>query len=197
MVIDLFGLTEEQVRKTYPAIYQHLLQTVKPERDQNNRAVYRDNWWIFGEPRANLRPALAGLPRYIATVETAKHRVFQFLDGTTVPDNMLIAIASADAFHLGVLSSRIHVVWALAAGGLLEDRPRYNKTRCFDPFPFPAATEARGRPHPRSGRGDRPAPQAGPGSGSGPHRPVQPAGAPAQWRRRSPRRNRRWMRRAW
>ena len=36
------------------------------------------------------------------------------------------------------MSSRIHVVYALAAGGTLEDRPRYNKTRCFDPFPFPA-----------------------------------------------------------
>lgn len=39
------------------------------------------------------------------------------------------------------MSSRIHVVWALAAGGTLEDRPRYNKTTCFDPFPFPAATD--------------------------------------------------------
>ena len=142
MVIDLFGLTEEQVRKVYPAIYQHLLQTVKPEREQNNDATTRKNWWIFGRNREDLRPALAGLPRYIATVETAKHRVFQFLDGATVPDNMIIAIASADAFHLGVLSSRIHVTWALAAGGLLEDRPRYNKTRCFDPFPFPEATKA-------------------------------------------------------
>ncbi len=30
----------------------------------------------------------------------------------------------------------------MAAGGDLEDRPRYNKTRCFDPFPFPAAIPA-------------------------------------------------------
>jgi hypothetical protein len=36
------------------------------------------------------------------------------------------------------MSSRLHVVWALRAGGTLEDRPRYNKTACFDPFPFPA-----------------------------------------------------------
>ena len=28
-------------------------------------------------------------------------------------------------------------MWARAAGGTLEDRPRYNKTVCFDPFPFP------------------------------------------------------------
>ena len=50
---------------------------------------------------------------------------------------MLIAIASGDATHLGVLSSAVHVVWALAQGGTLEDRPRYNKSRCFETFPFP------------------------------------------------------------
>ncbi len=54
---------------------------------------------------------------------------------------MLVNIALDDACYLGVLSSRIHVAWSLAAGGTLEDRPRYNKTRCFDPFAFPACTE--------------------------------------------------------
>ena len=49
----------------------------------------------------------------------------------------LVAVAMADAFHLGVLSSRLHVGWALASGGTLEDRPVYSKSRCFDPFPFP------------------------------------------------------------
>ena len=144
MVIDLYGLTAAEVRKAHPAVYQHVLQTVKPEREQNNRAVYRDNWWIFGEPRANLRPALAGLPRYIATVETAKHRTFQFLDGATVPDNKLIVIASDDAFHLGILSSRIHGAWALATGGFLGvgNDPVYVKSRCFDPFPFPDVSVA-------------------------------------------------------
>ena len=56
---------------------------------------------------------------------------------------MLIAIASDDAFHLGVLSSRVHMAWALAAGALMGvgNTPRYSKSRCFDPFPFPEATE--------------------------------------------------------
>jgi hypothetical protein len=81
--------------------------------------------------------------RYIATVETAKHRFFVFLNRDTLPDNMLVNIASEDAFHLGVLSSRIHVVWALAAGGRLGvgNDPRYNKSRCFEPFPFPACSD--------------------------------------------------------
>lgn len=140
MVMDLFGLTEAQLRTNYPAAYQHVMLRVKPERDQNARATYRDNWWVFGEPRSELRSALAGLPRYIATVETAKHRPFCFLPAAVIPDNRLVCIASDDAFHLGVLSSRLHVTWALAAGGTLEDRPVYNKTRCFDPFPFPDAS---------------------------------------------------------
>ncbi len=57
---------------------------------------------------------------------------------------MLMCIASAEAWHLGVLSSRFHVAWAIAAGGRLGfgNDPRYNKTLCFDPFPFPAATPA-------------------------------------------------------
>lgn len=52
---------------------------------------------------------------------------------------MLIAIAIHDAAILGILSSHIHVVWALRAGGWLGvgNDPRYSKSRCFDPFPFP------------------------------------------------------------
>ena len=77
--------------------------------------------------------------RYLVTAETMKHRIFQFLDASILPDNMLVAIGTDDAYHLGVLSSHVHVVWTLAAGGTLEDRPRYSKSRCFDPFPFPEA----------------------------------------------------------
>jgi SAM-dependent methyltransferase len=141
LVIDLFGLTAEQVRSRFAAIYQWVVERVKPERDQNNRATYRDNWWLFGEPRRELRPVLDGLPRYVATVETAKHRTFQFLDASILPDNMLIAIGLDDAHFLGVLSSKVHVTWALAAGGRLGvgNDPRYNKSRCFETFPFPDA----------------------------------------------------------
>ncbi len=143
MVIDLFGLTAQEVRERFPAVYQHVLEHVKPERDSSRDAGFRAKWWIHGRPRSEFRPALAGLARYIATVETSKHRFFTFLDAGVLPDHMLIPIASDDAYHLGVLSSRVHVVWALAQGGRLGmgNDPRYNKTRCFETFPFPDASE--------------------------------------------------------
>ncbi|WP_188560638.1 class I SAM-dependent DNA methyltransferase [Hymenobacter frigidus] len=144
MVIDLFGLGSADVLAKFPAVYQHVMETVKPERDQNNRATYRDNWWIFGEARGSFRPALQGLPRYIATVETAKFRTFQFLDADILPDNRLIAFSLSNAYFLGVLSSHTHTCWASATGarmGVGNDLI-YSKTRCFDPFPFPDATPA-------------------------------------------------------
>jgi hypothetical protein len=143
MAIDLFGLSEKEVREKLPAVFQHVLTTVKPERDSNNRASYREKWWIHGEPRNDLRPALAGLRRYVATVETSKHRFFQFLDAEVLPDNKLVVITLDDAFFHGVLSSRIHLVYCSpdAAGALLESRPVYVKSRCFDPFPFPLCGE--------------------------------------------------------
>ena len=144
-VIDLFGLEREEVRDRFPEVYAHLAETVRDARLRQvetsstaDALAYADQWWIFGKPRPDLRAALAGLPRYIATVETAKHRVFQFLDAAILPDNMLVCVADDDAATLAVLSSRAQAAWCRARGGLLEDRPRYTKTGCFDPFPFPA-----------------------------------------------------------
>src|ERR1035437_9316935 len=148
MVIDLFGLTAEEIRTRFPAVYQHVVDHVKPAREARqggtkDSQAYASKWWLFGKPRSSFRPALRGLRRYIATTETAKHRFFIFLDASVLPDNMLVNIASSDAYVLGVLSSRIHVAWALAAGGRLGfgNDPRYNKTRCFEPFPFPDTSE--------------------------------------------------------
>jgi hypothetical protein len=140
MVIDLYGLSAETVRRDYAEIYQWLLERVKPERDANRDAGFRENWWLFGRPRPALRDLLASLQRYIATTETAKYRIFQFLDTSVLPDHSVIAVGSDDGFHLGILSSGVHIAWALAAGSRLGvgNDPRYNKTRCFETFPFPS-----------------------------------------------------------
>lgn len=140
-VIDTNGWSEEELREKAPHVYERLLSTVKPDRETNRDPRLRKFWWLFRRSNEQVRGAIAGLSRYIATVETTKHRIFQFLDAEIKPEHVLIVTGLDDAFHLGVLSSHIHVVYALAAGGTLEDRPRYNKSRCFDPFPFPDCTE--------------------------------------------------------
>ncbi len=149
MVIDFFGLDEQEVRQKFGAAWQYLRSHVFDQRNAladrgTDTAAYARLWWLHGKPRPELRRALHGLTHYIATVETAKHRPFCFLPASVVPDNKLICIASSDAFHLGVLSSRTHVAWAIAAGGWMGvgNDPVYVKTRCFDPFPFPSPSAA-------------------------------------------------------
>ncbi len=137
-VIDLFPLSEDESRSRYPHLYQHLLDRVKPHRDQVARKGHRERWWIWGEARPGLRAATAGLSRIIVTNFAAKHRYFVFEAPTTALDHNMYLIGEDDALVLGVLSSQLHVQWMLRAGSTLEDRPTWINSTCFLPFPFPS-----------------------------------------------------------
>ncbi len=138
--IDAYGLEERNLVEEHPRLYQHLHAAVLPQRQTNARKSYRDRWWIYGEPRNDLRAALAGLHRFVITARTAKHRMFAFTDITTLAESRLVAFALSDALALAVLSSKFHSIWSIAWGakqGVGNDL-NYNIGECFDPFPFPA-----------------------------------------------------------
>ncbi|AMV70513.1 class I SAM-dependent DNA methyltransferase [Desulfuromonas sp. DDH964] len=142
-VIDAHGLTEEQLRRETPGLWQRLYERVYPERQINRDPKLRANWWLFRRSNELIRSATAGLHRFVVTPETAKHRIFSIINAGSRPEHKLICIATDSAYHLGVLSSRAHVTWALAAGGRLGvgNDPVYSKTRCFEPFPFPVCSD--------------------------------------------------------
>jgi hypothetical protein len=56
-----------------------------------------------------------------------------------LPDQKLYAITRSDDATFGVVSSRIHEVWALAQGSLhgVGNDPRDTVTTTFETFPFP------------------------------------------------------------
>jgi type I restriction-modification system DNA methylase subunit len=155
MVIDLFGLNENQVMDRFPEVYQHVRRNVYDKRwnprankgsgawrgrEVNARGSYKTLWWIFGEPRRELRPALDGLSRYIATVESAARRIFEFVNGDVLPDNKIIVVPTDSAATFGVMCSSIHYHWWVANAGMLGSYVRpavYVKSQAFDPFPFP------------------------------------------------------------
>jgi len=132
------------LKADFPRAYQRLFDSVKPIRDQVKREARKQRWWIYSEANVTMRPMFSGIARYIATCRTAKHRVFGFLDTGILPDAKLIAIGLDDGWHLAVVSSRLHVRWAIAAGAWLGvgNDANYNHAQCFNPFPFPDPTEA-------------------------------------------------------
>ena len=139
LALDFYGLTSEELMQRFPAAYQWLKDRVKPQRDQDKRASRRNNWWLYGESVPKFRNAVQGLQRYVGTAETAKHRVFSFVDGSVFPDQKVRVVVHDSAFTLGILSSQLHIEWALSTGGRLGvgNDPVYNTSRCFETFPFP------------------------------------------------------------
>jgi hypothetical protein len=143
-VIDVNDLNEKELLEAFPAIYQWLSDRVKVEREAKRNTTkdtheYARRWWTFGKPRQAFRDAAENIETYFATPMTAKHRYFVVLSGDELPDQGVIAVTLNDTFYLGVLSSRVHVVWSLATGGRLGvgNDSRYNNSRCFETFPFP------------------------------------------------------------
>ena len=141
--IDLYPLNEDEVRARHPKIYQHVRDSVKPERDQNREPWRKKHWWWYGRTHEDLRAATRDMRNVIATTRTAKHRLFSLLPSTLIAESKIVVISLEDGWQHAVLSSRIHEVFALAAGGWLGfgNDPTYNHSDCFNKFPFPELTE--------------------------------------------------------
>jgi type II restriction/modification system DNA methylase subunit YeeA len=136
-VIDFGPSMAEESAAKYELPFQYVVENVRNIRAANREATRAKHWWRLGRPRPELRAAIVGLKRFIATPETAKHRYFVWMPVSLAPEHRLVVIVRSDDETFGILSSRIHIAWALAVGGTLEDRPVYNSTLCFETFPFP------------------------------------------------------------
>ncbi len=126
----------------YEAPFEYVRAHVRPKRLKSG--IGAETWWLHWRPRPEFREAARGLPRYIATPMTAKHRLFLWLGAKVVPHNALVAFARDDDYTFGVLHSRVHEAWARATGTQLrevESGFRYTPTTCFETFPFPRPTD--------------------------------------------------------
>jgi type II restriction/modification system DNA methylase subunit YeeA len=134
-----FKELDEQVASFYEGPFEYLRTHLKPLREANRDRQRRENWWRPGRSGAELRAALEPLARYIATPRVAKHRLFVWLDRTTIPDSAVVAIARDDSTTFGILHSRFHEAWTLRLCTWLGvgNDPRYTPSTTFETFPFP------------------------------------------------------------
>ncbi|MBO9168346.1 DNA methyltransferase [Rhizobium sp. L245/93] len=141
--VDFLGLSMEEAQTMFPRAFSHLYEYVRPERLTNNRASRRDRWWLFAEPALDLRDAVRDIECYIATTETAKHRTFSFVSSEMLADQKVRVISSDRREVLSVVSSRLHVLFAIAKGGRqgIGNDPVYQHTQTLLPFPFPDALD--------------------------------------------------------
>jgi hypothetical protein len=131
-----FALLEMEQAALYEMPFEYVKRVVLPARE-NRRDDYRGKWWQYARPRPEMRTALNGLSRYIATPGVSKHRIFAWVEPNVLCNQGTLVFAREDDYFFGVLHSKIHEIWALKQGTSLEDRPRYTPTSTFETFPFP------------------------------------------------------------
>jgi type II restriction/modification system DNA methylase subunit YeeA len=133
-----FGIDmPENKAAMYELPFEYVRHHVLPKRQDTQRQEYRLQWWLYGRPRPQMRKAIKGLKRYIATPATSKHRIFVWVKPEVLCNQGTLVFARSDDYFFGILHSRVHEVWGLHMGTQLEDRPRYTPTSTFETFPFP------------------------------------------------------------
>jgi type II restriction/modification system DNA methylase subunit YeeA len=126
----------------YELPFEYVKQHVKPKREESKTTIHE--WWLHERPRDDMRDALEGLPRFIATTRVSKHRLFVWLDAETLADSATIVFARDDDYIFGVLHSSVHEVWARRKGTQLrevESGFRYTPTTTFETFPLPEPSD--------------------------------------------------------
>ena len=138
-IIDFGPDMPEADAALYSMPFSHIESCVKPVRMAGRREGRKRYWWRHGETVPALRRGMSLISRYISTPRVAKHRFFVWLSTTVLPDSRLYAICRQDDVTFGILSSRLHQVWALenASRHGVGNDPTYNAGTCFETFPFP------------------------------------------------------------
>lgn len=113
-------------------------------RRKKNQRVLRQGesrvpWWQHQRSRGELRKAMAGIARYIATPEVAKHRLLKFYPSDVVPSGSVYAITRDDDTTFGVLHPAFtncgRCAWGRgSASATIPATPPPPPSR---PFPFP------------------------------------------------------------
>ena len=139
-MVDFGWEMSERDAALYEEPFRWVREHVYPMRQHNPRAVRREFWYRHFEPPQRMWRALTGLPRYIATPQVAKYRLFVWCDVRVCPDKQLVVIARDDDTAFGILHSRFHELWSLRLCTWLGkgNDPRYTPSTTFETFPFPA-----------------------------------------------------------
>lgn len=75
--------------------------------------------------------------------ENREYIPMDILQSNIVISNAALAVYDPPIWLLGVLTSRMHMVWVRAVGGKLETRFRYSAELCYNTFPFPDVSDAK------------------------------------------------------
>lgn len=157
-VINFWDWPEERAA-TYRMPFEHVQETVKPERqrrNQNGKFVLgkglRKNWWLHNRPRPALYHAIGrgkhfekhpagwdaknSLGIVFVAAQTGKYLSISPQPAEIIFSHMTSVFASNDLGLFANLNSTFHIVWTFNYAGKFETRLKYYPSDCFENFPL-------------------------------------------------------------
>ena len=132
----------DPVASDYPDLLAIIEGKVKPERNNNNRAVYRDKWWHFGEKRPALYATIAMLERVMVRARVANLHSIGLVPSTIICSEATVIFASDSFAFFSELQSTFHISWLVLNASSMRTDIRYTPSDCFETFPFPLNTDS-------------------------------------------------------
>jgi type I restriction-modification system DNA methylase subunit len=74
--------------------------------------------------------------------ENRRYIPMGFIDSSIVVTNAVLFIPEASVYHLGILTSNVHMAWMRAVCGRIKSDYRYSKEVVYNNFPWPTPTDA-------------------------------------------------------
>jgi restriction-modification enzyme MmeI-like protein len=139
----LVGVSPDDLR-AMPALVKRM-EAVRRSRLASSRPTTRElaaTPSLFGEIRQPTGAYLA-IPK--TSSELRAYIPMAFLQADIVANTELFAIACATLYHLGVLSSAMHMAWVRSVCGRLKSDYRYSAGIVYNNFPWPQASTAKQR----------------------------------------------------
>lgn len=136
-VIYTGQMSEGDLRDNYPAVYQHLTETIKPYRLTKSERIAKSPWWQFLWPRPKLYSRMRTLTRIIVTSRVSKHHAFAVTPSTVLPSTRVSVITEDRFGAFSLVQSRSHEMWGRFFGASRGVTANYSPSVCFVTFPFP------------------------------------------------------------
>ena len=127
----------EAVAQDYPDCLEIVRTKVKPQREKDNREVYRRRWWIYCERRRKLHETIRGMEQVMVRARVSHEHCIAFVPTGIVYSEGTVVFAESEYSQFALLQAAPHSEWLWHYASSLETRNRYTPSDCFETYPFP------------------------------------------------------------
>lgn len=122
------------------AKFPQILERIRKVREFRQKSRAASTRQMAQTPGLFAQIAHRDLPSLVVPRHSSEKREYiplMMVPATTIASDATLFVPGADAFHFGVMQSRLHMDWMRMVSGRLESRYRYSKDLSYNTFPWP------------------------------------------------------------